>query len=93
MTLDTFFLLLVPTYLVLIAYGQVGARRRGLAPRTRAVAAAIRVALPVVALIGTLAWESDPGLLRAWLPVVIGMAVAGAIVAAAVEIVAPKVGA
>ncbi|QJU56761.1 hypothetical protein HL653_02235 [Sphingomonas sp. AP4-R1] len=93
MTLDTFFLLLVPTYLVLIAYGQVGARKRRLAPRMRGITAAIRVMLPPVVLIGTLAWEGDTGLLRAWLPVVIGMAVAGAIVAAAVEVVAPRVGA
>lgn len=93
MTLDLFFLLLVPVYLVLIAYGQVGTRRRGLAPRTRMIAGGLRVALPPLALAGALLWEQDPALVAAWMPVVIGMAVAGAIVAALVEIVAPKVGA
>jgi hypothetical protein len=93
MTLDTFFLLLVPTYLVLIAYGQVGARKRGLAPRTRMIAAVLRVLLPPLALSGALLWEGDPVLAHMWLPVVFGMAVAGAVVAALVEYVAPKVGA
>jgi hypothetical protein len=92
-TLDTFFLLLIPTYLALIAYGQVGARKRRLSPRMRAITAGIRVALPPVVLIGTLLWEGDSALAHAWVPVVIGMAVAGAIAAALVEFVAPKVGA
>ncbi|WP_293968187.1 hypothetical protein [Sphingomonas sp.] len=93
MTLDTFFLLLVPTYLVLIAYGQVGARKRRLSARARAIAAVLRVALPPVALVAVLLWEGDPALSHAWLPVVAGMAAAGAVVAALVEFVAPKVGA
>jgi hypothetical protein len=93
MTLDMLFLLVVPTYLVLVAYGQVGTRKRKLPVRTRWIAAAVRVALPPVALAGALLWEGDPALARAWLPVVIGMAAAGAIVAALVEIVAPRVGA
>lgn len=93
MTIDTLFLLLVPTYLVLIAYGQIGARKRGLSSRARFIAAALRVALPPVAVIGALLWESDPALAHAWVPAVIGMGIAGAIVAAIVEFVAPKVGA
>lgn len=93
MTLDTFFVLLIPTYLALIAYGQVGSRKRKLPPRMRAITAAIRVILPPVVLVGTLLWDGDAALVRAWVPVVIGMAVAGVIVAALVEFVAPKVGA
>jgi hypothetical protein len=92
-TLDTFFILLIPTYLALVAYGQVGSRKRKLPPRTRAITAAIRVLLPPVVIVGTLLWEGDPALAHAWLPVVIGMAVAGVIAAAMVEFVAPKVGA
>ncbi|MDO6413900.1 hypothetical protein Q4F19_05860 [Sphingomonas sp. BIUV-7] len=92
-TLDIFFMLLVPTYLVLVAYGQVGARKRGLAPVTRAIAALFRVMLPPFALVAALLWEGDPALAHVWVPVVIGMAVAGAVVAALVEFVAPKVGA
>lgn len=93
MTLDMLFLVVVPVYLVLVAYGQVGARRRGLRPRLRMVAGALRVALPPLALAGALLSTGDPYLFRAWIFVVIGMAVAGAIVAALVELVAPKVGA
>lgn len=93
MTLDIFFLLLVPTYLVLIAYGQVSTRKRGLPARTRTIAAALRVALPPVALGGALLWEGDPALVQAWMPVVIGMAVAGALAAALVEVIAPRLGA
>jgi hypothetical protein len=92
-TLDTLFILLVPTYLVLIAYGQVGTRKRGLPAHTRWIAAAIRVVLPPVAVIGALLWEGDPALAYAWIPVAIGMGVAGAIVAALMEFVAPKFGA
>ena len=93
MTLDIFFLLLVPTYLVLIAYGQVSTRKRRLPARTRTIAAALRVALPPVALGTALMWEGDPALVQAWMPVVIGMAVAGALAAALVEFIAPRLGA
>lgn len=93
MTLDIFFVLLVPTYLVLIAYGQISSRKRKLGPKTRLIAAALRVALPPLALFGALWWEGDPALLHAWIMVVIGMAAAGVVAAALVEFVAPKVGA
>jgi hypothetical protein len=92
-TIDTLFLVVVPVYLVLVAYGQVGARRRGLGPRTRTIAAVLRVALPPVALILALVSSGDRVLLASWGLVTAGMAVAGALVAAAVELVAPRVGA
>jgi hypothetical protein len=92
-TLDLLFLLVVPTYLVLVAYGQVGARRRKLAPRARLIAAILRVALPPVALLGALWSTGDMVLFATWGAVTAGMAVAGAIVAGLVEIVAPRVGA
>lgn len=87
------FLIVVPAYLVLIAYGQLGSRRRKLGPRTRLVAGALRVALPPLALAGALASAGDPMLLRVWGLVVIAMAVIGAITALLVEAIAPKVGA
>lgn len=93
MTIETLFFIVVPLYLVLIAYGQVGARRRGLGPRTRAIAAALRIALPPAALIAALVSTGDPVLLARWGMVVAGMAVAGVLVAIAVEWLAPRVGA
>ena len=42
MTIETLFLVLVPTYLALVAYGQVGARRRALSGRMRIVTGALR---------------------------------------------------
>ena len=93
MTLDTLFLLVVPVYLVLIAYGQVGSRRRRVGGRARLIAGGLRVALPPLALVAALSSIGDTMLLRAWGPVVLAMAIAGAIVALLVERVAPRLGA
>lgn len=92
-TIDTLFLLVVPTYLVLVAYGQVGARRRGLPVRARWIAAALRVALPPAALFGALLSTENARLIEGWGLVTIGMGAAGLIVAALVELIAPRVGA
>ena len=93
MTLATLFLVLVPTYLVLIAYGQVGSRRRGLARWPRFVAAALRVALPPLALFGALLATRDAYLIASWGGVTLAMLIAGAIAAGLVELIAPRVGA
>lgn len=93
MTLETLFVLVVPVYLVLVAYGQVGARKRGLSPKMRGVTGAIRVAVPPVALVLAFLSTGMPRLLAAWGLVIVGMAVIGAIVAVVVEVVAPRVGA
>lgn len=93
MTIETLFLLVVPIYLVLVAYGQVGARRRGLRPRMRAIAGGFRVALPPVALFLALLSTGDAALIAGWGMVTLGMVFAGAIAAGLVEIVAPRVGA
>lgn len=93
MTIQTLFLLVVPLYLVLVAYGQFGARRRGLSGRTRAIAGALRVIIPPAALLGALASTGDRLLIEGWGIVTLGMLVAGAIVAGVVEAVAPRVGA
>lgn len=93
MTLETLFLIVVPLYLALVAYGQVGARKRELGGRTRAVAGGLRVALVPLALLLALWSTGDAVLLARWGAVTLGMLVAGAIVAALVEVVAPRVGA
>ena len=93
MTLETLFLVLVPTYLVLIAYGQIGSRRRGLGPKPRFVAAAVRVTLPPLALFGALLATRDSYLIASWGGVTLAMLVAGAIVAGLVEVIAPRIGA
>ena len=93
MTIETLFLMLVPTYLVLIAYGQIGSRRRGQGFRSRLVAAAVRVILPPLAVFGALLATRDAFLIAGWSGVTLAMLVAGAIVAGLVEWLAPKVGA
>ncbi|WP_174273091.1 hypothetical protein [Sphingomonas bacterium] len=93
MKIETLFAVIVPLYLVLVAYGQVGARRRGLGMRMRAVTGALRVLLPPVALFLALLSTGDAVLIAGWGMVTLGMAVAGAVVAGLVEVVAPRVGA
>ncbi len=92
MTLDNLFLVVVPLYLVLIAYGQVGSRKRGVPVRTRWIVAAIRILLVPGALYGALWSTGDPYYTAHWWPVILGMAAAGAIAAALVELVAPRAG-
>jgi len=92
MTLDSLFLLLVTTYLVLIAYGVVGARAR-LAGRARGVAAGLAVVLPPV-LIALLLWAMGEGaLVVRWGRLFVAMGLAGAVVAAVADRVARRVGA
>lgn len=93
MTIETLFLVLVPTYLVLIAYGQIGSRRRGLGLKPRLIAAAVRVGLPPLAVFGALLATRDAYLIASWGGVTLAMLVAGAIVVALVEWLAPRLGA
>ena len=93
MTLETLFLIVVPAYLAIVAYGQVGARRRGLAARMRTVTGALRVIVPPTAVFVTLLSTGSAPLIARWCMVTLAMAVAGAIVAGLVEVVAPRVGA
>lgn len=93
MTIATLFLVLVPTYLVLIAYGQIGSRWRGLAFKSRLIAATVRVIVPPLAVFGALLATRDAYLISGWGGVTLAMLVAGAIVAGLVEWIAPKVGA
>jgi hypothetical protein len=93
MTIQTLFLLVIPIYLALIAYGQVGARKRGLGTRARAIAGTLRVVVPPAALMLALLSTGDAYLIAGWGMVTLGMLVVGAIVAVAVEFIAPRVGA
>jgi hypothetical protein len=91
-TLDSLFLLLVTTYLVLIAYGVVGARRR-LTARARAISVGLMVILPP-ALIAILLLAMEEGaLVRQWGRLFIAMTLAGIVVAFVAEQVARRVGA
>lgn len=92
MTIETLFLIVVPTYLVLVAYGQVGARKRGLAPRVRALTAALRILLPPTAIFLALLSTGDALLIGGWGMVTLAMLVAGIVAAGLVEIIAPRVG-
>ena len=92
MTIETLFLIMVPTYLVLVAYGQVGSRKRGLALRTRALTAALRVVLPPAAIFLALLSTGEPRLVASWGMVTLAMLVAGVIVAGLVEWIAPRIG-
>ena len=65
MTLGTLLLLIVSVYLVLIAYGVVGARRK-LSGRALAVTLALLVLLVPVAIAGALAASGEGSLVREW---------------------------
>jgi hypothetical protein len=92
MTLETLFLLLVTTYLVLIAYGVVGARAR-LFGRARTVAAALTVVLPPLLIALLLLASGEGALVARWGRLFVAMAVAGVGVAFAADRVARRVGA
>ena len=92
MTIETLFVVLVPTWLALIAYGQIGSRRRGVGRRGRFVAAAFRVCVPPLAIFGALLATRDAFMIASWGGVTLAMLVAGAIVAGLVELIAPRVG-
>ena len=65
MTLGTLLLLIVSVYLVLIAYGVVGARRK-LSGRALAVTLALLVLLVPVAIAGALAASGEGSLVCEW---------------------------
>ena len=90
MTLGTLLLMLVTIYLVLIAYGVVGARRR-LAGRARLTAEALMVVLPPLLIAGALVAADEAGLVASWWRLFALMIVAGTVVAATAEQVARRV--
>jgi len=92
MTLETAFLMLILIYLVMIAYGVVGARRRGTPGRTRLIAAALMVVIPPLAAFYALHSTGDPSLLAVWGRVIAAMLVSGIATGFFTEYVARRVG-
>ena len=93
MTIATLFLMIVSIYLVLIAYGVVGARRRGMVGRARLISGALMVLIPPVAILGALYAIGDAFLLAGWGAVTLAMLAGGIAVAIAAELIARRVGA
>ena len=92
MTLETAFLMLILIYLVMIAYGVVGARRRGTPGRIRLVAAALMVTIPPLAAFYALQSTGDSALVAVWGRVLVAMLVSGIATGFFTEYVARRVG-
>lgn len=90
MTLETLFLVLIPTYLALIAYGVVGSRRRKLPGRARAISAALMVLIPPIAIIGALYATGDAFLIAGWGVVALAMLASGIVTAIIAEAIARR---
>ena len=80
MTLETLFLLLITTHLVLVAYGIVGGRRR-LGSRARLLAAGLLAWMPPGLIAATLAATGEEDLVARWGRLFLLMGVAGTAVA------------
>lgn len=92
MTLETLFLVLIPTYLALIAYGVVGARRRGLPSRVRLGTAVLTVLIPPAAILGALYATGDAFLIAGWGVVTLAMFGMGIATALLTEYIARRTG-
>jgi hypothetical protein len=92
MTLETAFLMLILIYLVMIAYGVVGARRRGTPGKVRIALAALMVLIPPLAMLYALYSTGDAGLFAAWGKVTLAMLVSGVGTAIFTEYIARRVG-
>ncbi|WP_016745857.1 hypothetical protein [Rhizorhabdus wittichii] len=85
----TAFLLIGSVYLVIIAYGVIRTRKRGLPPRVRLIAAAIQVVVPPAVLIGALLLTGDR-MIATWGTLLAMLMVAGVFLAMCTEIVARR---
>lgn len=91
MTLDTLFLMIVLIYLVLIAYGIIGMRRRKMVGRPKRVTEILIVLVPPAMIAGLLVVSGEGGLVLQWGLFLGAMPVAGAIVAVLTEQIARRV--
>jgi len=91
MSLTTLFLLFGSLYLVIIAYGVVRTRKRGLPPRLRVISAAIQVIVPPLVVFGLLLSTGDAFMIGGWGSLLAMLAVAGALLALCTDIVARRV--
>ena len=90
MTLGPLFLTIVTAYLVLVAYGTVGARRR-LAGRGLVIALLLLVLLPPAVIAGALVASGEGSVVREWHRLLIAMPIVGGLVALVAEQVARRV--
>jgi hypothetical protein len=93
MTLETLFLTIVLIYLVLIAYGIVGMRRRKMVGRPKLLTEILVVLVPPALIAGLLTVSGEGGLVLKWGLFLAAMPLAGAIVAVLTEQIARRTGA
>lgn len=86
----TIFLVIGSLYLVVVAYGVVGTRKRGLPAPMRITAAAVQVVLPPVILMGVMSLEPKLFPMASWAPVLAMLMLAGALLAICTDIVARR---
>lgn len=91
MTLEMLFLTIVIIYLVLIAYGIVGMRRRKMVGRPKMMTEIAIVIIPPALIAGLLTISGEGGLVIKWGQFLAAMAIAGAIVALLTEQIARRV--
>ena len=85
MTLGILFLVIVLTYLVLIAYGIAGMRKRHMVGRPWLTTAILIVVIPPALIAGLLALSGEGGLVLQWGTFLGIMPVTGALVAVATD--------
>jgi|GEM_PF-1481467 len=90
MNLVTLFLLVGSIYFVIIAYGVVRTRKKGLPPRLRIAAAAIQVAVVPAVLFALLLLNGDEALIATWAYLLALLALAGFFLALCTDIVAKR---
>ncbi|RYD93272.1 MAG: hypothetical protein EOP61_23890 [Sphingomonadales bacterium] len=91
MNVVTLFLLVGSIYLVIVAYGVVRTRKRGLPARLRLTAAAIQVVIVPAAMFVALLLTRDQAMIAAWGPVLAMLLLAGTFLAICTDIVAKRV--
>jgi hypothetical protein len=92
MTLGTLMLLILIVYLVLVAYGVVGAERKRLAPGPLRIKRALLVLLVPVLLVGALLASGEGDLVRIWWRLFVLMPMLGIAVAWLAARIANSVG-
>jgi len=90
MNLVTMFLLVGSIYFVIIAYGVVRTRKKGLPPRLRIATAAIQVAVVPAVLFALLLLNGDEALIATWAHLLALLALAGFFLALCTDIVAKR---
>jgi hypothetical protein len=85
------YLMVATIYLVLIPYGIVRTRNRGLPPRVRLVTAAFQIFVLPVALFAMLFLSRDAFVIAGWGIMLGAMTIAGIVVAIATELIARRV--